>query len=61
VEQVINSLGNFDQIKIPAKKASRIGLSFGSSIPYFKSENFDVLIVDDDLSPKGIEYTDGIG
>jgi hypothetical protein len=33
---IFNDLGNFSNILIPAKKASRIGLSFGSSIPYIK-------------------------
>lgn len=45
-DEVLNFLGNFDDIYIPAKKYARIGQSFSSSWTY-DGVNFKSKIIDD--------------
>ena len=61
-QQVLSFLGNFDNIDNPAKRAARIGQAFSSSWTFqCKPGEIQELILDDDYSPKGYMYTDGIG
>jgi hypothetical protein len=59
-ESILNFLGDFSKISIPAKKAARIGQAFSSSYHYNSQDVIEV-IVEDDISPKRYLFTDGIG
>jgi len=47
IEQIINQLGNFDDIKIPSKKAARIGQALASSYPIKFPQQIQILIIED--------------
>jgi RNA-dependent RNA polymerase len=58
--KILAFLGDFEDIRIAAKKAARIGQAFSSSIS-FDSSNLPYEIKEDDKSVKGFLFTDGIG
>ncbi len=60
-DAVIESLGDFSSIDVPAKRAARIGLNFASSTPFVSPEPLAIKVMPDDRAPDGQDYTDGIG
>lgn len=60
-DDLLNSLGDFSSIDIPAKRAARIGLNFASSTPFVSPIPLEIEKVEDDKAPDGQDYTDGIG
>lgn len=59
-QTILSFLGDFEEIRIAAKKAARIGQAFSSSYS-FDSSSLTYKVIDDNKSSKGFLFTDGIG
>lgn len=62
-KMIRESLGNFSNIKIPAKYAARVGQSFSSSYQVLdiKKQNIAIKMIDDIKAESGALFSDGIG
>lgn len=54
-------MGNFEEEKIPAKRAARIGQSFAASVPFDLGQKVVIREEEDVKAMNGMEFSDGIG
>lgn len=54
-------MGNFEEEKIPAKRAARMGQSFAASVPFDLGSKVVIREEEDVKARNGGEFSDGIG